>query len=137
MFDNEKSDARRFGGDMNITLVLHDEEVTNCPHPHKLYVQRLRTQEEKLISIPEFVIGRSERADFNIRDNKMIARVHAKIHYAHGKYYLKDVNAANGIFINGKRCPPYSKSLLADGLTVHLADEGFAFYIDSIAKRKV
>jgi len=95
-----------------------------------LYIKRLRTQETKRLTTTEFVIGRNADADFFIRGNQMISRLAAKIHYSNGKYYIQDVGALNGIFVQDARLPRQSKAEITEGMTIQLADEKFTLFVD-------
>lgn len=90
-----------------------------------------RTKNGECISIDqiETIIGKSrEQADYVIADNHAISRVHARLLWDNGNYYLQDMNSANGTVVNGKRIDGKGVKLeLHD--TIVLADEQFEFML--------
>jgi hypothetical protein len=50
----------------------------------------------------EFDIGRSRSADLRLADAK-VSRIHARIRYAQGAWYIQDQGSAGGTFVNGQR----------------------------------
>jgi len=61
--------------------------------------QKLR---DLLILKETVIIGRSKEADIQILDN-LVSRKHARISRTVDKYYVEDLQSANGVFLNGKR----------------------------------
>ena len=61
-----------------------------------------------------------------IDDNKAVSREHAEIRCLSGKYYIYDMDSANGTFVNGKQVDG-SGIELSNHDTVVLADEQFEF----------
>ncbi len=47
-------------------------------------------------------IGRSPENDIQIRDN-YVSRKHLELYKKGDKYFVKDLNSANGTFVNGKK----------------------------------
>jgi len=47
-------------------------------------------------------IGRSPENDIQIRDN-FVSRRHLELYKKGEKYFIKDLNSANGTFVNGKK----------------------------------
>lgn len=90
-----------------------------------------RTKNGECISIDQIktIIGKSrEQADYVIVDNNAISRVHARLLWDNGNYYLQDMNSANGTVVNGKRIDGKGVKLeLHD--TIVLADEQFEFML--------
>ena len=50
----------------------------------------------------EFVIGRSQSCDIVLAADN-VSRRHARLYTAEGRCFIEDLNAANGIWLNGKR----------------------------------
>ena len=79
-----------------------------------------------LINKPEFLIGKKEDAvDGVITCNNAISRVHCKIVFESGKYYVVDLGSANGTYINGSKIPPNQKIQIKDKDKVQLANSEF------------
>ena len=69
---------------------------------HLRYINRLGiTKDIKLTGEP-ISIGRSREADIPLLDDK-VSRIHCGIRLSDGEFYLKDLKARNGTFVNGKR----------------------------------
>jgi eukaryotic-like serine/threonine-protein kinase len=47
-------------------------------------------------------IGRGPGMDLSLNDNS-VSRVHARLCFARGAWYIEDLNSANGVWVNGKR----------------------------------
>jgi len=79
-----------------------------------------------LINKPEFLIGKKEDAvDGVITCNNAISRVHCKIVFESGKYYVVDLGSANGTYINGVKISPNQKTQIKDKDKVQLANSVF------------
>lgn len=75
----------------------------------------------------EAVIGRGDparglRPDITLSDNAALAqgvsRLHAKVIYQNGTFYLVDLNSTNSTYINGNRLVPQQFYSLRDGDTI-------------------
>lgn len=51
-----------------------------------------------------------------------ISRMHARLEYRQGAYYLKDLNSRNGTFVNGERLMPQEARIVSHGDRVAFAD---------------
>lgn len=75
-----------------------------------------------------FVIGRTPDCDVPIKD-EYVSRAHARVLYERGEWWVRDLESANGIFINGQRVEtaPVRGELTfrlgVQGPVVHLAVE--------------
>lgn len=79
-----------------------------------------------LVTKPEFLIGKKEDAvDGVIAFNNAVSRVHCKIVFEGGQYYVIDLGSANGTFINGVRIQPDQKKQVKAGDKVQLANSAF------------
>lgn len=65
---------------------------------------------------PEIRIGRHPDNGLVIDDDGM-SRVHARVHYDDGAYYVEDFGSSNGTYVNGERV---KKRQLTDGAIVQL-----------------
>ncbi len=77
----------------------------------------------------EFVIGRSQSCDIVLAADN-VSRRHARLFTVEGRCYIEDLNAANGIWLNGKRI--YNVTELPRSAQVRIGDfylhiEGAAF----------
>ncbi len=77
----------------------------------------------------EFVIGRSQSCDIVLAADN-VSRRHARLFTVEGRCYIEDLNAANGVWLNGKRI--YSVTELPRSAQVRIGDfflhiEGAAF----------
>lgn len=92
-------------------------------------LKRIKNGECISIEHRETIIGKSrEQADYVIADNNAISRVHARLLWDNGNYYLQDMNSANGTVVNGQRIDGKGVKLeLHD--TIVLADEQFEFML--------
>lgn len=78
------------------------------------------------ISKNEFVIGKNaDKVDGCISFNPAISRIHCKITSNGGKYYITDMNSANGTFINRKRIAVGQPHQLENGDIIRLANSDF------------
>ena len=82
------------------------------------------------INSDEYVIGKSaDKVDGVISFNKAISRVHCKITYQNGNYYITDLGSANGTFVNSKRIPAQYSEIIKNGDAVRLANSDFLIEI--------
>ena len=89
--------------------------AVNTPLPFELKVNR-----------DEFTIGRKEsQVDGLISFNKMIGRVHCKVNYIKGSYYITDLQSANGTYVNKVRITPNEPCRVENGDIVRLANSEF------------
>lgn len=77
----------------------------------------------------EFVIGRSQSCDIVLAADN-VSRRHARLFTVEGRCYIEDLNAANGVWLNGKRI--YNVTELPRSAQVRIGDfflhiEGAAF----------
>lgn len=71
-----------------------------------------------------YVIGKSkEKADGVISGNNMISRMHAEIMITDSHAYIKDLNSANGTFVDGRKIEADKKVLLNKNSIIKLADQ--------------
>lgn len=85
---------------------------------------------EYRINKPEFLIGKNiSSVDGVIDFNKAVSRVHCKIIYQSGMYYLVDLGSANGTFINKSRIVSQQMHPIKNGDVVRLANSDFMIRI--------
>ena len=71
----------------------------------------------------------ADKVDGLITFNKAISRVHCKVAYQSGNYYIIDLGSANGTYVNSKRLQPQSPELIRNGDRVRLANDDFTITI--------
>jgi len=69
---------------------------------HLRYINKLGIPKDIELTGEPLSIGRSREADISLLDDK-VSRVHCGIRLSDGEFYLKDLKARNGTFVNGKR----------------------------------
>lgn len=107
------------------TSYLDEEDSLLNRGVNRLYYKKTNTY----IDIPNsgLHIGRSvKRADFIIRGNNNIGRVHCKVYVANdGRLMVHDFSSLNGTFVNGIRVNSKNDVVLKDGDLLVLANEEF------------
>lgn len=71
----------------------------------------------------DVLIGKSEQEVDLVLNNESISRIHARIYYEDGDYFLEDLNSTNGTFKNGIRLNPYEKKVLFAEDEIRIASE--------------
>jgi len=69
---------------------------------HLRYINKVGIPKDIELTGEPISIGRSREADIPLLDDK-VSRVHCGIRLSEGEFYLKDLKARNGTFVNGKR----------------------------------
>ena len=69
---------------------------------HLRYINKLGITKDIELTGEPLSIGRSREADIPLLDDK-VSRVHCGIRLSDGEFYLKDLKARNGTFVNGAR----------------------------------
>lgn len=62
----------------------------------------------------EFIIGRAVHVDSNMYNN-MVSRLHCRIVKHQNKYFVEDLQAMNGTYIDGERLQPHTPTEIKDG----------------------
>lgn len=99
----------------------------------------LNTPEKININIDkeEFIIGhKKDSVDGFIGFNNSISRIHCKIIRKDNKYYITDLNSANGTFVNGKRVGKNQQVEINLGDTIKLSDSNFIINSAGKIRRK-
>ncbi len=111
------------------TVYLDTEnEKTVKTHKTRAYIIREKDGRKCYLDKTEFFIGKREEGnDLVLADNKAISRSHACITKKDGAYYIKDLNSANGTFVNNIAISPDKAVALKDRDIIILADEKVAF----------
>jgi predicted component of type VI protein secretion system len=69
---------------------------------HIRYISKLGIPKDIEITTEPILIGRSREADIPLLDDK-VSRTHCGIRLSEGRFYIKDLNSRNGVFLNGRR----------------------------------
>lgn len=78
------------------------------------------------ITEPEYLIGKNpSMVNGAVTHNPAISRVHCKISFNNGKYYLTDMGSANGTFLNQSRLNKQETRELHSGDYIKLANSDF------------
>ncbi len=78
------------------TLLAYKPEIRKLISIKELY-------EDINIDSDNYVIGKKANCVDGVINDEMISRIHARISYQGGKYYLTDLNSTNGTFCNDVR----------------------------------
>jgi hypothetical protein len=81
------------------------------------------------IRVEDFSIGRRSDNDLQLRDKKdgRISRIHARIRYSQGSWYVQDQDSKIGTYVNEKRV---KATRLKTDDTIKIGDEVFVFHTD-------
>ena len=84
---------------------------------HLRYINKLGIPKDIELTGEPLSIGRSREADIPLLDDK-VSRVHCGIRLSDGEFYLKDLKARNGTFVNGQRVEDTAKLKPGDRIQV-------------------
>ena len=94
----------------------------------RTFLKRKKNGEVIEIFKPDFVIGKSEEADYMIKDNPTISRKHVRITHRRDGDWIEDLQSANHSYLNGREIT--EKIPLLDGMTFRLSSyEEFVFMV--------
>lgn len=78
------------------------------------------------VTEPEYLIGKNpSMVQGAVTHNPAISRVHCRINFANGKYFLTDLGSANGTFLNQSRLNKQETRELHSGDYIRLANSDF------------
>ena len=84
----------------------------------KLYVVRGKYEQLSLgLKHQRTYVGRSPENDIQIQDN-YVSRKHLELYKKGDKYFIRDLNSANGTFVNGKRIGSKVERRVKEGDTI-------------------
>lgn len=79
-----------------------------------------------VINEPEYLIGKNPNAvNGAITHNPAISRVHCKVSFSAGRYYLTDMGSANGTYVNQQRLEKQQTVEIRNGDYIALANSNF------------
>ena len=80
------------------------------------------------ITSSEFYIGRAEKINDMICNNKTVGKRHAKIEAENSKFYIIDLDSKNGTFINGNRVKSRQREEIRSGDVISIANVNLSFF---------
>lgn len=114
--------AKSFGARIEMPAEVHNAGQRQYP----LLLYAVDGSLAMQIENTEYLIGKSnEKADGTIMGNPAISRVHCKILFREGAYYILDMGSANGTFVNNIRVGTSQPVLITAGTIVRLANMEF------------
>lgn len=88
-----------------------------------IQIQSLDGQIQFQVGHGDFVIGKSkDRVNGVIIGNPAVSRVHCKILYQNGTYFIVDMGSSNGTFLNGKRVSATEPLPIQNGSRIRIAN---------------
>lgn len=107
--------------------VFQNQAVTHIQQP-VLTLTAINSPVQLFIVVnqPEYLIGKNPNmVDGAITHNPAISRVHCKITFAQGKYYVTDMGSANGTYVNQQRLEKQQTVEINNGDYLKLANSDF------------
>lgn len=80
------------------------ENGTLRDSPAKIYVSVIKgdADRQEFSFTDSFSIGRDEDCEIQVRDSS-VSRIHAEIYFSEGRWWIRDLNSANGTLVDGKK----------------------------------
>lgn len=76
-------------------------------------------EETQVFSQPMVTVGRSNKSDFVVLDESL-SRQHCQIELTEGEFYITDLGSSNGVFLDGTRIPPSTRTHFTTFLQLHI-----------------
>lgn len=112
----------------------HDDDATVLLKQTKqpsAFLHRKRTDEKIRLNNSINIIGRNKcSAGIWIENAPTIGRIHCRIYYEDGNYYLEDNDSLNGTYLENERLKSGERKILQNQNKIRLSDEDFIFQID-------
>lgn len=122
---------KRIGGNkIDPPAPLFDEKDTYSKVSFKFVAMNAPDYFELPVTKLDFKIGKRNSNDGVIPFNEMISRVHCKVTNSDGKYWITDLQSANGTFVNRVRLQPNQPHIIKNGDVVRLADSDFQIVVE-------
>ena len=77
---------------------------------------------EILIGDRILIVGKKKSQADIILDEASVSRIHARLEYHHGEYYVMDLGSRNGTYLNGMRLNPREQEKIRDGDRIAFAN---------------
>ncbi|MDO5294602.1 MAG: DUF6382 domain-containing protein [bacterium] len=114
------------------TKMMEEETIV-----HKAYLVRCTSGEQIIITKSMFTLGSDEnKADYAVKGNGAISRLHAMIINREGSYFIKDLDSTNHTFVNRMLVKGATEMDLLSGCSVILGNEAFVFYHEQETKKE-
>jgi|GEM_PF-1176142 len=82
---------------------------------------------EKVINLTSVTIGRSRSCDFPIED-EALSRKHSQIDLENGEFFITDLGSANGVYIDGNKIPPLTRTKISSFQIIYMGPLEFQFF---------
>jgi S1-C subfamily serine protease len=116
------------GGDTTVLNPAMDGKGVLGPVPSTATLLRVSNNERIHIDKPEFTVGKERgKVNFAITNNNAISRIHVRIVFRGGQYFISDLKTTNYTWVNGEMVPPGTEMPLKKDDRIMLADEEFIF----------
>ncbi len=77
-------------------------QLMSSPHIPELSLEKAGDDSLCAFTLPEIMIGRSERNEYPIANDTVSSR-HARLSFHHNQWRIEDMNSTNGTFLNDER----------------------------------
>jgi S1-C subfamily serine protease len=116
------------GGDTTVLNPAMNGKGVPGAAPSIATLLRVSNNERIHINRPEFTVGKERsKVNFAITNNNAISRVHARIVFRGGQYFISDLKTTNYTWVNGEMIPSGIEIPLKKDDRIMLADEEFIF----------
>ncbi|MGD8539156.1 MAG: FHA domain-containing protein [Candidatus Aminicenantes bacterium] len=76
--------------------------LRNSPPKISVFVKKGDTSQQEFSFTESFSIGRDEECEIQVRDSS-VSRIHAEVYFSEGRWWIRDLNSANGTLVDGKK----------------------------------
>ncbi len=98
----------------------------SLPQPLLVSFDENGSKNEHILLLPKSTIGRNPKCDISFMGEKSISSRHCLIFYEGGKFYIRDLNSTNGVYVNNKKV---EESEIKDGDLIKLGLKKLKFKI--------
>ena len=103
--------------------VMQNDQMPPQNNQEYIWIQSLDGQIQFQVGHGDFVIGKSkDRVNGVIIGNPAVSRVHCKILYQNGIYFIVDMGSSNGTYLNGKRVSATEPLPIKNGSRIRIAN---------------
>lgn len=87
-----------------------------------------RNYPDIMVGRDSVVVGKTKGESDVILDSPTVSRIHARLEYTGGQFFVKDLNSRNGTFWNGQKLNPQESREISAGDTVAFAEVEYLVY---------